>query len=87
MGQGPCLGPTAQRPELWNLYNRKSGPEETMRVFPLANRAELDIWQYISVDLTGIDSPYEVPEKREIVLDTIKSPAEQLWQSVYGRLR
>ncbi|MBL8399129.1 MAG: sulfate adenylyltransferase subunit CysD [Candidatus Accumulibacter sp.] len=39
--------PTKQRPELWNLYNTRVNPGESLRVFPLANWTELDIWQYI----------------------------------------
>jgi sulfate adenylyltransferase subunit 2 len=39
--------PKNQRPELWNLYNARKGPKETIRVFPLSNWSELDIWQYI----------------------------------------
>ncbi|MZP43089.1 sulfate adenylyltransferase subunit CysD [Heliobacterium gestii] len=39
--------PKAQRPELWNLYNTHTRPGETVRVFPLSNWTELDIWQYI----------------------------------------
>ncbi|MBN1141558.1 MAG: sulfate adenylyltransferase subunit CysD [Deltaproteobacteria bacterium] len=39
--------PKAQRPELWNLYNTHVRPRETIRVFPLSNWTELDIWQYI----------------------------------------
>jgi sulfate adenylyltransferase subunit 2 len=39
--------PKNQRPELWSLYNAKKGPKETIRVFPLSNWTELDIWQYI----------------------------------------
>jgi len=40
--------PKAQRPELWNLYNTRINPGETMRVFPLSNWTEPDIWQYIA---------------------------------------
>ena len=36
-----------QRPELWNLYNARRRPGESIRVFPLSNWTELDIWQYI----------------------------------------
>ena len=36
-----------QRPELWSLYNTLLGPNESMRVFPLSNWTELDVWQYI----------------------------------------
>ena len=39
--------PKAQRPELWNLYNTRIHAGETIRVFPLSNWTELDIWQYI----------------------------------------
>ncbi len=39
--------PKAQRPELWNLYNTRIKPDETIRVFPISNWTELDIWQYI----------------------------------------
>jgi sulfate adenylyltransferase subunit 2 len=39
--------PKNQRPELWSLYNAKKGPKETIRVFPISNWTELDIWQYI----------------------------------------
>ncbi|MCB4766984.1 sulfate adenylyltransferase subunit CysD [Ancylobacter sp. Lp-2] len=39
--------PKSQRPELWNLYNTRVRPGESIRVFPLSNWTELDIWQYI----------------------------------------
>jgi sulfate adenylyltransferase subunit 2 len=39
--------PKNQRPELWDLYNTKKSPGESIRVFPLSNWTELDIWQYI----------------------------------------
>jgi sulfate adenylyltransferase subunit 2 len=39
--------PKNQRPELWSLYNAKKGAKESIRVFPLSNWTELDIWQYI----------------------------------------
>jgi len=39
--------PRNQRPELWNLYNTRIGEGESIRVFPLSNWTELDIWQYI----------------------------------------
>ncbi len=39
--------PKLQRPELWNLYNARIYPGETIRVFPLSNWTEADIWQYI----------------------------------------
>ena len=42
--------PKSQRPELWNLFNTRVGPGESLRVFPLSNWTELDIWQYIHLE-------------------------------------
>ena len=42
--------PKAQRPELWSLYNARKAKHESMRVFPLSNWTELDIWQYIHLE-------------------------------------
>jgi sulfate adenylyltransferase subunit 2 len=42
--------PKNQRPELWNLYNTRKGKGESIRVFPLSNWTELDVWQYIHLE-------------------------------------
>ena len=42
--------PKAQRPELWRLYNARIEPGESMRVFPLSNWTELDVWEYIAAE-------------------------------------
>src|ERR1700733_9332632 len=42
--------PKAQRPELWRTYNVRRSAGESMRVFPLSNWTELDVWQYISLE-------------------------------------
>src|ERR687894_1176874 len=47
--------PKGQRPELWNLYNGRVRNGEHVRVFPLSNWTELDVWQYVAVE--GIDLP------------------------------
>ena len=47
--------PKMQRPELWRLYNTRLGPGESLRVFPISNWTELDIWQYIQRE--GIPIP------------------------------
>src|SRR5438270_2250638 len=39
--------PKQQRPELWRLYNSRLGPAESVRIFPLSNWTEMDVWQYI----------------------------------------
>ncbi|HUF42289.1 MAG TPA: sulfate adenylyltransferase subunit CysD [Verrucomicrobiae bacterium] len=46
--------PKAQRPELWNLYNTRIRAGETLRVFPLSNWTEADIWQYIAQEKISI---------------------------------
>jgi sulfate adenylyltransferase subunit 2 len=47
--------PRNQRPELWNLYNGRHRPGEHVRVFPLSNWTELDVWRYVARE--GIDLP------------------------------
>jgi sulfate adenylyltransferase subunit 2 len=42
--------PKQQRPELWRLYNARRNPGQTIRVFPLSNWTELDVWQYIYLE-------------------------------------
>ncbi len=44
--QGHVWDPKQQRPELWNLYNTRLGPKQSVRVFPLSNWTETDIWSY-----------------------------------------
>ncbi|MFZ4480175.1 MAG: sulfate adenylyltransferase subunit CysD [Rhodoferax sp.] len=46
--------PSAQRPELWNLYNTHIRPLESIRVFPISNWTELDVWQYIQQERIAI---------------------------------
>ncbi|MCP2275564.1 sulfate adenylyltransferase subunit 2 [Nocardia amikacinitolerans] len=50
--------PRAQRPELWNLYNGRHRPGEHIRVFPLSNWTELDIWSYIAAERIELPSLY-----------------------------
>ncbi len=50
--------PKNQRPELWNIYNGKVNQGESIRVFPLSNWTELDIWQYIYLEDIEIPSLY-----------------------------
>ncbi|TDT14488.1 sulfate adenylyltransferase subunit 2 [Ilumatobacter fluminis] len=42
--------PKRQRPELWSIYNARRSPGETVRVFPISNWTELDVWQYIHLE-------------------------------------
>jgi sulfate adenylyltransferase subunit 2 len=48
--------PKAQRPELWDLYNTRVHPGENMRVFPISNWTELDVWQYIAREKLALPS-------------------------------
>ena len=52
--RGHIWDPRDQRPELWNLFNTKLQPGETMRVFPLSNWTELDVWQYIRFEQIAV---------------------------------
>jgi len=47
---GHAWDPKRQRPELWHLYNGQLAPGETLRVFPLSNWTELDVWMYIAAE-------------------------------------
>ena len=58
--------PKAQRPELWNLYNARIAPGENMRVFPISNWTELDVWQYIAREELALPSIYYA-HQREVV--------------------
>jgi len=50
--------PKNQRPELWNLYNSRVNPGESIRVFPLSNWTELDVWQYIYLEKIPLPDLY-----------------------------
>ncbi|RLV55564.1 sulfate adenylyltransferase subunit CysD [Aeromicrobium phragmitis] len=58
--------PRNQRPELWNLYNGRHTPGQHVRVFPLSNWTELDIWQYIGAEKVELPPLYYAHE-REVV--------------------
>src|SRR5687768_429985 len=58
--------PRNQRPELWSLYNARVAPGESIRVFPLSNWTELDVWHYIARERIELPSIYFAHE-REVV--------------------
>ncbi|MDH5932350.1 sulfate adenylyltransferase subunit CysD [Vibrio splendidus] len=58
--------PKNQRPELWNIYNGKVNKGESIRVFPLSNWTELDIWQYIYLESIEIPGLY-LADKRPVI--------------------
>ncbi|GAB3284823.1 sulfate adenylyltransferase subunit CysD [Microbacterium lacusdiani] len=56
--------PKNQRPEIWNLYNGRVHPGESIRVFPLSNWTELDIWEYIRHDSIELPPIYYASERQ-----------------------
>jgi sulfate adenylyltransferase subunit 2 len=59
--------PKNQRPELWNLYNSRIDKGESIRVFPLSNWTELDVWQYIHLENIPIVPLYYAKERPMLV--------------------
>ena len=62
-GPGHRWEPKSQRPELWNLYNTHIRPGESIRVFPISNWTELDVWQYIAQEGIAIVPLYFARER------------------------
>ena len=58
--------PKAQRPELWDIYNMRLNPDESMRIFPISNWTELDVWQYIKREQLALP-PIYYAHQREVV--------------------
>jgi len=61
--------PKNQRPELWNLYNAKVNKGESIRVFPLSNWTEMDVWQYIYMEGISVVPMYFARKQEMIVRD------------------
>ena len=61
--------PKSQRPELWNLYNTRKAKGESLRVFPLSNWTELDIWQYIHLENIPIVPLYLAAPRPTVIRD------------------
>ena len=59
--------PKNQRPELWNIYNSRIEPGESIRVFPLSNWTEMDVWQYIHLENIPIVPLYYAKEREVLV--------------------
>ena len=59
--------PKAQRPELWSLYNGRVSPGEHIRVFPLSNWTELDVWSYIEMEEIPV-APLYFARERDVVV-------------------
>ena len=63
---GHVWDPRNQRPELWRLYNTRLAPGDTMRVFPLSNWTELDVWDYIRAEAIPIVPIYLAAEQKVV---------------------
>jgi sulfate adenylyltransferase subunit 2 len=59
--------PKNQRPELWNLFNARIHPGESLRIFPLSNWTEMDIWQYIHAESIPIVPMYFAQDREVLV--------------------
>lgn len=68
-GPGHVWEPKRQRPELWHVYNGNLAPGETLRVFPLSNWTELDIWTYILAERIEIVQLYFAAERPTVARD------------------
>lgn len=68
--------PRNQRPELWNLYNADINEGESVRIFPLSNWTELDVWQYIKLENIPLVPLYFAQRRKTIVVHGILIPCE-----------
>ena len=86
--------PKAQRPELWNLYNTRIQPNESIRVFPISNWTEQDIWNYILQENIPIVPLYLAAERpvvardgQWIMVDDDRFPFQEGEKAVMKRVR
>jgi len=66
---GHAWDPRNQRPELWQLFNTRIKPGESMRVFPLSNWTELDVWEYIRAERIPVVPLYFAKERPVVTRD------------------
>jgi sulfate adenylyltransferase subunit 2 len=72
--------PRNQRPELWSLYNARIHPGESIRVFPLSNWTELDVWHYIARERLTLPSIYYAHERDVIERDGMLYAVNEFFQ-------
>jgi sulfate adenylyltransferase subunit 2 len=70
--------PRNQRPELWSLYNARLAPGEHLRVFPLSNWTELDIWQYIEREALDVPRIYFAHDRLVVERNGLLAPVTEL---------
>ncbi len=66
--------PKNQRPEPWNLYNSHINDRESVRIFPLSNWTEIDIWEYIKIENIPIVPLYYAKERKVLIINGILIP-------------
>ena len=76
--------PKAQRPELWDLYNTRVHPGENMRVFPISNWTELDVWLYIQREKLALPPIYFAHERQVIARNGLLVPLTDLTPALDG---
>jgi sulfate adenylyltransferase subunit 2 len=76
--------PKAQRPELWDLYNTRVHPGENIRVFPISNWTELDVWQYIAREKLALPSIYFAHDREVIPRNGLLVPLTPLTPAKEG---
>jgi sulfate adenylyltransferase subunit 2 len=76
--------PKNQRPELWNLYNAHIHPGESIRVFPLSNWTEMDVWQYIHAENIPVVDLYFAKDRPMYVRGDALLPVEQEFVALPG---
>ena len=78
------MGPARQRPELWNLYNGRIRKGEHIRVFPISNWTELDVWQYIAREQLELPSIYFAHEREVFRRDGMLYAASEYVERLAG---
>jgi len=76
--------PKNQRPELWSLYNGRVSPGESIRVFPLSNWTELDIWRYIELENIPVVPLYFAREREVVVRGNQLIPVGEMTRFLPG---
>jgi sulfate adenylyltransferase subunit 2 len=76
--------PKNQRPELWNLYNARIEKGEGVRIFPLSNWTELDVWQYIERENIPVVSLYFAKQREVLIRGDLLIPVEHSMELLPG---
>jgi sulfate adenylyltransferase subunit 2 len=76
--------PKNQRPELWNLYNTRIEKGQSVRIFPISNWTELDVWQYIERDNIPVVPLYFAKEREVLVRGELLIPVEHSMELLPG---